>query len=124
MRACLLTEMTNGGSERGCASVKKSMDKRKYQAQIAVMIFKGRLSKVEEQLECPRAHCLGTCLSVCLDVTVLAGSVSVEAISAAWTPELCPFCVLWEDQSSDRLILADGWVPNVKCNRKEKSCHL
>lgn len=32
IRACLLTEMTNGGSERGCASVKKSMDKRKYQA--------------------------------------------------------------------------------------------
>lgn len=119
--ACLLTEMTNGGSERGCASVKESMDKRKYQAQIAVMIFKGRLLKAGETLECPRAH-VGTCLSVRLEVTVVAGSVSVEAISAAWTPELRPFCVLWEDQRSDRLILADGWVPNVKCKRKEKSC--
>lgn len=40
--ACLLTEMTNGGGERQCVSMKKSMGKRKCRVQIAVMIFKGR----------------------------------------------------------------------------------
>lgn len=64
---------------------------------------------------------MGTCLSVRLEGTVGAGSGSGETISAACTPELCAFWVLWEDQRSDRLLHADGWVPNVKCKRKEKS---
>lgn len=57
-----------------------------------------------------------------MEATDRAGSVSDEAISAAWTPELCPICALWEDQRLDRLILADGWVPNVKGTRKEIGC--
>lgn len=55
----------------GCVSIKKSMDKRKYRVQTAIMNFKGRLLKVGEKLECHRAH-VGTFLSVCWEVTVVA----------------------------------------------------
>lgn len=46
IRACFLTQMTNGGSEGGTgASLKKSLNKRKYQVQIVAMNCRGRLLK-------------------------------------------------------------------------------
>lgn len=65
--------MTNGGSERGVCSLKKSMDKRKYRVQIALMNFKGRLLKVEGKLQCHRA-CVRTFPAGRLEVTVVVAA--------------------------------------------------
>lgn len=81
--------------------MKKGLDKRKYRVQIAVMIFKGRLLKVGETLECHRAH-VGTFLSVHWKVTVVVAagdrwlSICRSRLSSQWRPELgqaLPACV-------------------------------